>query len=79
MASINYKGLKDQLLAQRITLPELNFCLLKESNQISQDCISENFGTGTASPVIMSEGQVRNDRSCEFGQSLERDYMGRVL
>jgi len=46
-----------------------------ESNQNSQDSISENFGTGTASPVTMSEGQVRNEGSCKLGQSLEGDLI----
>ena len=71
MANINYEALKEQLLAQVIALPELNFCVVNESNQNSQDSISEHFGTETAPPVAMSEGQVRNEESFEFGQSLE--------
>ena len=66
MANINYETLKEQLLAQGIAL---NFCVVNESNQNSQD--SEHFGTGTAPPVAMSEGQVRNEESFELGQSLE--------
>ena len=68
MANINYEALKEQLLAQGIAL---NFCVVNESNQNLQDSISEHFGTGTAPPVAMSEDQVRNEESFEFGQSLE--------
>ena len=49
----------------------VKFLCCHESNQNSQDSISEHFGTGTAPPVAMSEGQVRNEESYEFGQSLE--------
>ena len=48
---------------------------MDESNQNSKDSISENFGTGTASPVTISEGQVRNEGSCKFSQSLEGDLI----
>ena len=75
MASIDYEALKEQLLAKGIALPELNFCIVNESNQNSQDSISENVGTGTASPVTVSEGQARNEGSCKFGQSLEGDLI----
>ena len=71
MANIDYEALKEQLLAQGIALPELNFCVVNESNQNLQDSISEHFGTGTAPPVTMSEGQARNEESFEFVQSLE--------
>ena len=50
-------------MALGIALPGLNFCVVNESNQNSQDSISENFGTGTASPVIISKGQVRKEGS----------------
>ena len=39
--------------------------------RIRNTSISEHFGTGTAPPVAMSEGQVWNKESFEFGQSLE--------
>ena len=39
--------------------------------KIRKTSISEHFGTGTAPPVAMSEGQVWNKESFEFGQSLE--------
>ena len=68
MANINYEALKEQLLAQCIAL---NFCVVNESNQNSQDFYYEHFGTGTAPPVAMSEGQVWNKESFECGQSLE--------
>ena len=67
--------MKEQLLAQGIALPELSFCVVDESNQNSQDSVSEHFGTGTASPVTMSEGQARNEGSFKFGQSLEGDLI----
>ena len=38
---------------------------------IRKTSISEHFGIGTAPPVAMSEGQVWNKESFEFGQSLE--------
>ena len=75
MANIDYEALKEQLLAQGIALPELNFCVVKERSQNSQDSISEHFGTETASPVTISEGQVWNEGSFEFGQSLEGDLI----
>ena len=56
-------------------MPELNFCVVNESNQNSQDSIREDFGTGTAPPVAMSEGQARNEESFEFGQSLEGELI----
>ena len=56
-------------------MPELNFCVVNESNQNSQDSIREHFGTETAPPVAMSEGQVRNEESSEFGQSLEGELI----
>ena len=39
--------------------------------RIHRISVSEHFGTGTALPVPMSEGQVRNEESFESGQSLE--------
>ena len=75
MANIDYEASKEQLLAQGIALPELNFCVVNERSQNLQDSISEHFGTETASPVTMLEGQVRNGGSCEFGQSLEGDLI----
>ena len=39
--------------------------------RIRKTSISEHFGNGTAPPVAMSEGQVWNEESFEFGQSLE--------
>ena len=75
MVNIDYEALKEQLLAQSIALPELNFCVVKERSQNSQDSISEHFGTETASPVTISEGQGRNEGSFEFGQSLEGDLI----
>ena len=38
--------------------------------RIRKTSISEHFGTGTAPPIAMSEGQVWNEESFEFGQSL---------
>ena len=56
-------------------MPKLNLCAVNESNQNLQDSISEHCGTGTASQVATSEGQVRNEKSSEFGQSLEGDLI----
>ena len=75
MANINYEALKEQLLAQGIALPELNFCVVNESNQNSQDSTRENFGAETTPPVAMTECQVRNEESFEFGQSLEGELI----
>ena len=62
-------------MAQGIALPELNFCVVNQSNLDLQDAMSGYFGTGTASPVTISEGQGRNKGSFDFGQSLERDLI----
>ena len=56
-------------------MPKLNLCAFNESNQNLQDSISEHCGTGIASQVATSEGQVRNEKSSEFGQSLEGDLI----
>ena len=69
MATID---LTEQLLAQGIALPGLNFHIVDEADGNSRDANDEssNLGSDCASP-----SQAQNESNFEFGKSLEGDLI----
>ena len=66
MVNVDYEALKEQLLAQGIKLPKLNFCVVNESNQNSQDFISEHFGTEVLRQLPYQKAKFRMKEALSF-------------
>ena len=88
MAHLDYEAVAAQLLARGIIFPELNSSILNEVDEQSQNPYDESseMGSGSPSPPVIDnlglvtpvtdrESKAQDERSFEFGRSLEGDLI----